>query len=305
MTRDCGGHGMLVRLLVAALLGAQLASAGAETIERKLRVGGRERSVEIDLPEQASAARPLPAVLVFHGGGGAAASARAQTRMSAKGGAEGFVAIYPQGSGGVAGRLRTWNAGTCCGWAMQHQVDEIAFVAALLDDLAAMPAIDRSRVYATGISNGGMMAYQVACVFADRIAAIAVVAGEMTVVDDCRPTRPVPVLVIHGTEDRNLPLGGGRGERAIAGSRDVRSVAAAVDFWRRHDGCLDAPASEQHGAVARTRYGPCRAGSEVELVVVDGGGHSWPGGDRLARFLDPPSSALDATAEMLRFFSRH
>src|SRR5204862_6180210 len=151
-----------------------------------------QRSYEVDVPARAERASALPVVLVFHGGGGSADSVRRQTRMSAKGAAEGFIAVYPQGSGGIAGRLRTWNAGTCCGRAMQQRVDEVAFVGALLDDLQATVAIDLARVYATGISNGGLMAYEVACALADRVAAIAVVAGEMTALDRCRPSRPVP-----------------------------------------------------------------------------------------------------------------
>ena len=191
------------RALVAAALVLAACGTPAETIERTLRVGASERSYEIDLPAQRESARALPVVIVFHGGGGSADSVRRQSRMSMKGAAEGFVVVYPQGSGGIAGNLRTWNAGTCCGHAMQQRIDEIAFVAALLDDLQTTVAVDRARIYATGISNGGMMAYEVACSLAERIAAIAVVAGEMTALDRCRPSRPVPVLVIHGSADRN------------------------------------------------------------------------------------------------------
>ncbi|HEX4235526.1 MAG TPA: PHB depolymerase family esterase [Caldimonas sp.] len=295
----------LLPALVVAVFGAFATGAVADTIERSVRVGGQERAYEIDLPAPGTPGRPLPVVLVFHGGGGSAASVRTQTRMSVKAAAEGFIAVYPQGSGGVAGKLRTWNSGTCCGWAMQHRVDEMAFVAAVLDDLGNVVAIDRTRVYTTGISNGGMMAYQVACALADRVTAIAVVAGEMTVPGAaCRPARPVSVLVIHGTADRNLPFDGGPGARALA-VHDVKSVRSAIDFWRDHDGCADAATSERTGAVTRTRYPGCSGNSEVELITIDGGGHSWPGGERLARFLDPPSDALDASDEIWRFFARH
>jgi len=225
------------RAVLGAALVAASCGAGAQTIERQVRVGTAQRSYQVDVPAGAERAAALPVVIVFHGGGGSADSVRRQTRMSTKGAAEGFIAVYPQGSGGIAGRLRTWNAGTCCGRAMQQRVDEIAFIAALLDDLQATVAIDRARVYATGISNGGMMAYEVACALADRIAAIAVVAGEMTALDRCRPARPVAVLVIHGSADRNLPIDGGIGAKALA-AHEVRSVASAIDFWRRHDGCL-------------------------------------------------------------------
>lgn len=224
--------------------------------------------------------------------------------MSAKGEVEGFVAVYPLGSGLFAGRLLTWNAVTCCGRAMQQDVDEIAFVLALLDDLQAIANVDRARIYATGISNGGMMAYRVACELADRFAAIAVVAGEMTTLDDCRPARPMPVLVIHGSADRNLPYDGGVGAAAFA-PHEAMSVAAAIEFWRRRDACAGEGQSERGGVVTRLTFAWCADGSAVELVTIKGGGHSWPGGDRLARFLDPPSPALDATDEIWRFFARH
>jgi len=295
---------LLRSALVAALAAATALGASGATIQRQVRVGASERSYEIDLPARHDRTRPLPVVIVFHGGGGSADSVRRQTRMSAKGEAEGFIAVYPQGSGGIAGKLKTWNAGTCCGPAMQQRIDEVAFVAALLDDLQATVATDRARVYATGISNGAMMAYEVACSLADRIAAIAVVAGEMTALGRCRPSRPMPLLVIHGSADRNLPIDGGVGAKAFA-VHEVRSVASAVDFWRRHDGCGEAARSEVDGAVRRMRYSSCSDGSEVEVVTIEGGGHSWPGGDRLARFLDPPSPALDASAEIWRFFARH
>jgi len=297
----------LVRIarVACALLAAVVTGAGAATIERTLVVGKQERSYEVDVPARAAPPGGWPVVLVFHGGGGNAASVRTQSGMSELGAAEGFVAVYPQGSGGIAGKLKTWNGGTCCGWAMQHQVDETAFVAALLDDLPGVVAIDPKRVYATGISNGGMMAYQVACDLAGRVAAIAPVAGEMTMsASECRPTRPVAVLVIHGTADRNLPFDGGPGARALA-VHEVRSVAAAIAFWRKHNRRAEAPATEQRGGVTRMRYPGCREGSDVELVAIAGGGHSWPGGERMARFLDPPSTAIDASAEIWRFFARH
>ena len=291
--------------VACAVLVALATGASAATIERTLVVGKQERSYEVDVPTGAAPAGGWPVVLVFHGGGGSAAGARTQSRMSMLGAAERFVAVYPQGSGGVAGKLKTWNGGTCCGWAMNHRVDETAFVAALLDDLPSVVTIDPRRVYATGISNGGMMAYLVACTLAGRIAAIAPVAGEMTIPpSECRPSRPVAVLVIHGTADRNLPFDGGPGARALA-VHDVRSVGAAIDFWRHNNRCAEASAVEQSGVVSRTRYSGCSDGRDVELIAIDGGGHSWPGGERMARFLDPPSTAIDASAEIWRFFARH
>src|SRR4029077_2578471 len=114
---------------------------------------------------------------------------------------------------------------------------------------------------------------------------------ELTVAD-CRPTRPVSVLVIHGTADQNLPYDGGEGGKAVA-RHAARSVRFAVDFWRSRDRCADSATTERAGAVTRERFDSCAANSAVELVTIEGGGHSWPGGARLARFLDEPSTALD------------
>jgi hypothetical protein len=114
----------------------------------------------------------------------------------------------------------------------------------------------------------------------------------------------VPVLVIHGSADRNLPIDGGVGAKAFA-VHEVRSVDSAVDFWRRHDGCAESARLAVGGVVRRTSYASCSGGSEVELVTIEGGGHSWSGGDRLARFLDAPSPAFDASSEIWRFFARH
>jgi polyhydroxybutyrate depolymerase len=108
-----------------------------------------------------------------------------------------------------ARRLLTWNTGTCCGYAQRSHVDDVAFIRALLDSLERTYRIDRRRVYATGLSNGGMMSYLVACALSDRFAAVAPVSGELSM--DCAPTIPVSVLIIHGTADENLPYNGGIG----------------------------------------------------------------------------------------------
>ncbi|MEO6361978.1 MAG: PHB depolymerase family esterase [Caldimonas sp.] len=258
-----------LRCGVAVLLATALA-ARAETVDRQVTVGTMQRHYEADLPNPQALSRPLPVVIVFHGGGGSAASARRQTGMSDKGRDEAFIVVYPQGSGPLRGRLLTWNAVTCCGPAMKQRIDEMAFVSAVLDDLPAFADIDRRRVYATGLSNGGMMAYRVACELADR----------------------------------NLPYGGGVGSGAIV-PHEVRSVAVAVDFWRAHDGCSGQGELTQSPGLTRLRHAPCAGGSEVELVTIEGGGHSWPGGERLSNSLDAPSPALNATDDIWRFFSRH
>jgi polyhydroxybutyrate depolymerase len=292
--------------IVALLAGVALrgeARQGQRSFEGHLRVDGRDRGYLVDLPPQYDGRRALPLVLVFHGGGGNAAQVRTQTGFSELARTAGFIAVYPNGSGRLGNRLLTWNAGSCCAYAQAQHVDETAFVRALLDSLQATLRVDPARVYATGMSNGGMMAYLVGCALGGRIAAIAPVSGELTV-PGCRPPHPVSVLAIHGTADEHIPFDGGVGRKALA-RHDARSVAYAIDTWRRLDRCPATPAVRRAGDVVHTAYGPCADGTAVELYAIQGGPHAWPGGARSARFLDAPSQAMNATRVIWSFFAAH
>jgi polyhydroxybutyrate depolymerase len=291
----------LAALLVPITLRNQ--AGGTRSWEGHIRVGGRDRSYLVDLPPRYDGRRPLPLVLMFHGGGGDAAGARRQTGLSEVGRSAGFIAVYPNGTGRFGNRLLTWNAGSCCAYAQAQRVDEVAFVRALLDTLQRTLRVDPVRVYVTGMSNGGMMAYLVGCALGDRVAAIAPVSGELTV-PECRPPRPVSVLAIHGTADEHIPFDGGVGSKALA-RHDARSVAYAIDTWRRIDRCPAAPSVSRAGALVHTRYAPCADGTTVELIAIQGGPHAWPGGQRMARFLDQPSTALDASRAVWDFFAAH
>ena len=295
-------------LLVA---GAALAAASAlaaqhpdstVSVERHLIVGGRTRMYLVDLPPRYRSIGALPLVLDFHGGGGGPASARTQTGFSALAARVGAIVVYPAGTGRLGeDRLLTWNAGTCCGYAQQEKVNEVAFVRALLDTLVATYPVDPARIYATGMSNGGMMAHLVGCRLSDRIAAIAVVSGELTV--DCAPTRPESVLIIHGTADENLPINGGIGRKALD-KHEVRPLSYAVDTWRARDRCTEPAVVTTSGPVRHSVWSSCAEGTTVELYTIEGGGHAWPGGQRMAQLLDAPSTALDATRVAWEFFER-
>jgi polyhydroxybutyrate depolymerase len=276
---------------------------GQESLERHLNVGGRERSYLIDLPPRDTTRRPLPVVLVFHGGGGSPAGARTQTGFSTLAAGVRAIVVYPAGSGRLSdARLLTWNTGTCCGYAKAANIDDAAFISALLDTLQRTYPIDKNRVFATGLSNGGMMSYLVACRLADRIAAVAVVSGELSM--NCSPSRPVSVLIIHGTADENLPFNGGVGAKALD-KHEVRPVSYALDSWKRFDRCPDAALTSSHDGVTHSTWSPCSAGTAVELYKIESGGHAWPGGERMSRILDAPSNALDATQTAWAFFMAH
>ena len=267
-----------------------------------VRVGGRRRSFIVDLPARYDGKTPVPLVVVFHGGGGNGESARTQTRMSELAERDGFIAVYPNGSGALPNRFLTWNTGSCCGYAKKHGIDDVAFVRALLDSLEAEYKIDRRRVYATGLSNGGMMSHMMACALSDRFAAVAPVSGELSM--DCTPAAPVSVLMIHGTADQNLPYNGGIGSKALD-PHEVRSVQYALDTWVRLDRCPPAPAADSTPALVHRAFAHCAGDTSVELYTIIGGGHAWPKGNRLSRLLDAPSDALDASRAIWDFFTKH
>lgn len=295
----------LIALIVILLAFPAPSAAQERSYERQITVGGRTRSYLVDLPPQYDGRRALPLVIVFHGGGGNGRQARQQYGMAELGRREGFIVVHPNGSGRM-GRMLTWNAGTCCGYAQNARIDEVAFMRAMLDSLQASLRVDPRRVYAAGISNGGMMAYLAGCALGGRIAAVGVVAGEMTATD-CRPPRPVSVVAIHGTADNHLPFDGGRGEASLD-PHDTRPVSYAIDTWRRIGQCPATPVVRRDGEVTHTRYAGCADGTAVELYAIQGGGHSWPGADppRFARRRrDPPSDALDATRVLWSFFAAH
>jgi polyhydroxybutyrate depolymerase len=217
-----------------------------------------------------------------------------QTGFDRQAEAGGFLAVYPNGW------KRAWNAGRCCGRAARTGIDDVGFLTALLDELESRYPIDPSRIHATGISNGGMMAYRLASELGERFAAIAPVASAM--VTDCREGRPVPVLHIHGTADRNAPYAGGVGSRSYSGFH-YPSVDETLAPWRARNECRPAPETTNSSPDLRVDRWPGLA--DVVLHTIEGGGHSWPGGQRMSRFLDPPSEAVDATVTIWEFFAAH
>jgi polyhydroxybutyrate depolymerase len=285
------------------------AARGADADARRtLRHQGQERHYLLRLPEGARAETgvPQPLVLVLHGGGGNAENAEAMTGFTALARREGFVVVYPEGTGARAGRLLTWNARHCCGPAMQRGVDDVGFIRALIDQLVAERVVDPRRVYVTGLSNGGMMAHRLGIELADRLAAVAPVIATLFG-DEPAPAQPLPALMINGRLDTQVPPAGGPPSGRFASAWDgmpTRPALAQADFWARANGCGPQPQPLLQGQVSRWRYA-CPVGQEVELLMVADNGHAWPGGQPGSRRGDTPSRAIEASAVIWDFFKTH
>ncbi len=297
--------GAIGALCLLALLatGCSAASASApprssddssRVIEGRLRSGGLVRSYRLFVP--AHLKQPAPVVVVLHGGLQTPGGVADMTGFDREAERQGFLAVYPAGVG------RTFDAGVCCGPAKRLGVDDVGFVRDLLGHLATRYDMDPSRVYATGISNGGLLAYRLACELPDVFAAVAPVAA--TLVGQCDPSSPVSILHIHGLRDRNIPFGGGFGPSGLQ-KVDWPPVLAGVDRWRRIDRCERNPVVDRDGPVMHRTWTGCGSAAGVELYTLADGGHSWPGGKPVPQSFGPTSRSLDATGVIWRFFQTH
>ncbi len=258
-----------------------------------LDVGGTTRALNVHVPASYDPSNPTPVVLNFHGFTSDAAQQDLLSGMSAKADAEGFIAVHPEG----LGVPQSWNAGACCGYATQNDVDDIGFVNATLDQLEAQLCVDTHRVFATGMSNGGFFSHRLGCELSSRIAAIAPVAGVLGE-PTCTPGRPVPVMEFHGTLDPLVPYGGS----TVLG---FPPVPTTFEGWATRDGCTGAPADTLDDVDSHcSTYGTCSSGSVVTLCTVDGGGHTWPGGLPVP-VLGYTTPFLSATDAMWTFFQAH
>jgi polyhydroxybutyrate depolymerase len=273
-------------------------SAAAKDRCDRLRVDGHRRSYLVHLPKQYDPESPTPLVIVLHGGIGTARTARWDTQMSKQADRDNFIVAYPNGV------LRTWNAGECCGPAKRKGVDDIAFLRALIEKVSSDYKIDRDRIYVTGISNGGMLAYRAGYELSDLVAAIAPVAGCMY---PCRGECkfPVSVIVFHGAKDHIVPFDGGIGGM-LGYKLKSTSEADSIKFWIQHDHCKAEPNEVRDGGqIKKEVYSGGDCGTEVCLYTLKNGGHSWPGGRRAIFIGDKPSTQISATRLMCYFFWEH
>nr|ADH59407.1 esterase/lipase [uncultured bacterium] len=273
---------------------------------RTLDSGGRERCYHLYVPPGYNPAQPAPVVVSFHGFLSNPNSHALISGWHKLAEQEGFLVAYPQGT---SFPLR-WDAGSTWG---APGVNDVQFFRDMVDDMANVAAVDRSRVYVNGFSNGGGMAVRIGCEAAGEVAALGSVAGAVVEIEECSPSRPVPVMAYHGTADPVVPYEGGEMQgwllRWGAGAVDapVYFVGAEdwVSLWAAGNGCDPTPdVVPAQGDASGIRYTGCDQDAEVSLYTIDGGGHTWPGGWPIPA-VGKTSTDINATGEMWQFFQRY
>ena len=275
-----------------------------------LDVSGRSRTYVLHVPAARPGPRPL--VVSIHGAGGSAQGVEHQSGWGALADREGFLVAYPDGTG------KTWNDGRADtpSRSVKENVDDVGFIAALIEDVARRTPVDRRRVYVNGMSNGAFMSARFACERADLVAAIGLVVGTIgpDVLASCKPTRPFSVISFGSTNDPLVPYAGGFVRLGVV----VRGKAASFDdttrLWVDRFGCTS-PAERtllpdrdhEDGSTARLDAYACPGGAAVHAYTLLGGGHTWPGGRQyLPRpIIGPVNRDVDATAAMWAFFAAH
>jgi len=302
-------RGLLVAgafLAVAALSGFVARGRHADQ-QAALSVDGRERAYVYHVPSGYDGTHAVPLVLALHGRLGQGSGEERLSHLDKISDERGFLVVYPDGLD------RSWADGRGGTPSDRKGVDDVKFLSKLIDRMEAEFKVDSSRIYATGMSNGGFMSGRLACQMSDRIAAVAIVAASLseTVAESCHPEAPVSVLVLQGTEDPLVPLAGGALGRNTAGGV-VLSHDATVAVFAKLDRCPSAPETQHiadHAGDGTTIdvaiYSGCAGGSEVRGYVVNGGGHTWPGGMQYlpASIIGKTSKNMDASEVIWEFFS--
>lgn len=273
----------------------------APTADGVVETDDGERTYRLHVPDDVGD-EPVPLLVALHGGGGSASQFAGEDGLEALADEEGFVVVHPEGISGPLERMHTWNAGNCCGPAAEEDVDDVAYIRAVVDEISAAHPIDPDRVFAIGHSNGGMMAYRLACEAADVFAAVGLQAGALGI-DTCEPAEAVSLIHVHGTADTNVPLGGGVGS-GVAGVA-FRPTLESIEAVTTPQGCDDEPVEavdEGNPALSTTTWS-CPDGAEVRLALVEGEAHGWFGGGRADR-RDGPAS-VDSSLLIWDFLQQH
>jgi polyhydroxybutyrate depolymerase len=267
----------------------QTAQEPGKTSRHEISSGDRKREFLLRLPADYDGSSALPVVLAFHGHGNTAANTEVFSKLSRLP----AIVVYPEGVPNPGdGNRQSWQGAPYAA----SGVDDVAFTGHLLDHLRSTLCVDTARVYATGKSNGGGFTGLLACRMADRITAVAPVAGAFypATSKNCQPARPVPVIEFHGTADQAVPYNG-----AV---RDLPAIPDWVAGWAERNGCTDRAADEKIGKdVTVSAWTGC---AEVRHLAIDGGGHTWPGADSYSGE-GPTTQTIEAHEMIWNFVHSH
>jgi len=281
----------------------------AKNNRQYLVVDGRTRTYSVHVPPASTSANPMPLIIALHGRLGTGEGQQRLSHLDKVSDAHGFLVAYPDGLD------RSWADGRGDSPFDKYGVDDVKFISQLIDKLAMDYRVDRSRVYATGMSNGGFMSARLACELSNKIAAVAIVAASIStkLSATCQPAKPVSVLIFQGTDDPLVPFAGGalghNGERGLVLSHEL-----ALRRWAALDHCAATPSKQHFADAARDTtsidlqaYSDCAAGSEVRGYTVQKGGHTWPGGLQYVPeiVVGKTTHNLDASEVLWDFFSHH
>lgn len=243
---------------------------------------GLTRTYRLHTPADYHADSLYPLVINMHGLGSNAFEQEIYTAFNDVADSGDFFVAYPNGID------ETWNISSTTG------TDDVGFISALIDTIDLQYNIDLERVYATGMSMGGFMSYRLACELADRIAAIASVAG-LQAFYPCNPDRPVPVAQFHGTADQVVPYAG---------------VPSTISNWVNHNVCPATPEitdlpdidTNDNSTVTVYYYGLCEESTEVILYTINNGEHTWPGASII---IGVTNQDIKASDEIWNFFKKY
>lgn len=311
MAKRKGAAAAVLVAAVAAILGYQpVAGAEPGLVERTVETADGPRRYLVFRPAAIAPGASPALVLMLHGGFGRAETAAEDYGWIAKARAAGFVAAFPEGTRAAIGRGRFWNEGSGRGPGARRGVDDVRYIAAVIDDVIARDRVDPARVYATGFSMGGGMSHRLGAELSRRLTAVAPVSGHAWQ-EQLTPERPMPVLWLVGGADPINPFEGGVGRLPRRDGQPKPPVMASVAKWRAADRCIGDPVRTRRGSVERLIWTRCAAGAELRLIVVHGMGHYWPGArSRIQRrdLIGPPPRpdvGFRAVDLIWSFFERH
>jgi polyhydroxybutyrate depolymerase len=265
---------------------------------------GLTRKYKVHLPANYNANQPTPVVIYLHGAAGNMKEAY-NDQMDQASDKFGFILVAPNGTGRMGDQMATWNAGRweggeCCGYAVKNNIDDVGFISQMIDEVKSKYNVDPQRIFAVGLSNGGMMSYRLALELSDKIASVAAVAP--TAIPALAPKRPISVLHIHGTGDPMVPFQGGQSKFFVG-----PSAQRMADFWVKTNECPAPPTTVyQKGNATVLSYGPGKNNTEVELCTLQGAGHAWPSGHQYAQVNKIGPVSFDYSFDqMWEFLQKH